>query len=107
LRRADRHRLSLVSRGENFRAASRSAQIRPRRGHRRDQSDDRSSRARHHQPPHARDRTHVGRGTRIPTRRGRARTAARQGRGAGLGRLFAQVGRAGGFPSAVPCLPAS
>ena len=37
-----------------------------------------------------------GRGARVPARRRRARTAARQGGGAGIGRFFADVGRAGG-----------
>src|SRR5262245_27615199 len=61
-----------------------------------DQSHDRPSGARHHQPPDARDRPDIRRGARISAGRRRARAVARQGRGAGLGRLLADVGRAGG-----------
>src|SRR6266536_1967186 len=51
---------------------------------------------RHRQPPDARGRPDIRRGAGISARRRRARAVARQGRGAGLGRLLAHVGRAGG-----------
>ena len=83
-RRADRLRLSLVPRSEDFEAASRRAQNRGRTGHRFDQSDDRPPGARDHQPGDARDRSDVGRGARVSPRRRRARTVACEGGSEGI-----------------------
>ena len=55
---------------EDFGAASRGAQVGARRRHGGDQSDDRPSGARHHQPGDARDRADLGRGARISARGG-------------------------------------
>ncbi len=72
----------------------------PERRHRADQSDDRAAGPRHRQPGNARDRADLGRGARVSARRRRAGAAARQGRGAGLGRFLADVGGAGGLARA-------
>ena len=101
-RRADRHRLSVRPEAK-ISAPHRAALATARdRRHRADEPVDRPPGARHRQPAHARGRADLRSGAAIPARGRRARAAARQGGGAGLGRFLADVGGTGG--GARPCL---
>ena len=71
-------------------------QERERRRHRRHQSDDRPAGARHRQPPDPRDRPDQPDRAGVSAGGRRARPAARQSRGGGLGRFLADVVGAGG-----------